>query len=152
MSSFRLSREYAELGMEERRAIERCSVLQIPAMFGTLASVGFVQQSIKWDNIMVQPGPLSAAVAKRSYMNPSFRIVDFGRACARSTDEFNKFYLRSLAMPRSMGMMNRTSFDEEWRKNKRWAWSLIDGKLKCLECGCDCDCVPKPSWDLCKRM
>ncbi|KAL6304650.1 hypothetical protein BKA93DRAFT_749586 [Sparassis latifolia] len=40
----------------------------------------FVQQSMYVRNVLMQPGPLTAPPDKRSKKNPSFRIIDFGRA------------------------------------------------------------------------
>ncbi|KAI0634604.1 hypothetical protein C8Q77DRAFT_1157399 [Trametes polyzona] len=41
---------------------------------------GFVQGSMYTRNILVQPGPLSVPRAERTLSEPSFRLIDFGRA------------------------------------------------------------------------
>ena len=45
-----------------------------------LQAAGFTNGSMYRRNMVVQPGPLSAPPDKRSMDNPSFRIIDFGRA------------------------------------------------------------------------
>ena len=44
-----------------------------------LHASGFTQNSMYARNILMQPGPLHAPPAMRSYTTPSFRIIDFGR-------------------------------------------------------------------------
>ena len=57
---------------------------------------GFVQQSVSDRNLLVQPGPLSAAPDKRSLKTPSFRLIDFGRGMFRDNKDFNKeFFSKS---------------------------------------------------------
>ncbi|KAI9069031.1 hypothetical protein FKP32DRAFT_1641399 [Trametes sanguinea] len=45
-----------------------------------LHELGIEQGSFYVRNILIQPGPLSAPAAKRTFDQPSFRIIDFGRA------------------------------------------------------------------------
>ncbi|KAI1792675.1 hypothetical protein LXA43DRAFT_1004508 [Ganoderma leucocontextum] len=49
-----------------------------------LHAAGFTQNSMHVRNILVQPGPLAAPPAARSYATPSFRIIDFGRGMVLS--------------------------------------------------------------------
>ncbi|PIL28827.1 hypothetical protein GSI_08872 [Ganoderma sinense ZZ0214-1] len=49
-----------------------------------LHAAGFAQNSMHPRNVLVQPGPLRAPPAARSYATPSFRIIDFGRGMALS--------------------------------------------------------------------
>jgi len=53
---------------------------QASAMYASLHRAGFLQCSVKRSNIAIQPGPLCLPSVERSYDNPSFRILDFGRA------------------------------------------------------------------------
>ncbi|KAG9031208.1 hypothetical protein FRB95_003047 [Tulasnella sp. JGI-2019a] len=48
---------------------------------------GFVQRSIYPRNLLVQPGPLTAAPEERSMKRPSFRLIDFGRGLVRSEEK-----------------------------------------------------------------
>ncbi|KAI0028037.1 hypothetical protein K488DRAFT_34018, partial [Vararia minispora EC-137] len=61
-----------KLGQDDRHA---CA-----ALFFYLQSAGWIQQSVYERNVVVQPGPLSEHPARRSKKQPSFRLIDFGRA------------------------------------------------------------------------
>jgi hypothetical protein len=51
----------------------------IAGLFVRLHNAGFTQGSAYLRNIVVQPGPLTSPPAERSFDNPSYRIIDFGR-------------------------------------------------------------------------
>ncbi|KAN0135862.1 hypothetical protein V8E53_006314, partial [Lactarius tabidus] len=51
----------------------------IAGLFVRLHNAGFTQGSAYLRNIVVQPGPLTRPPAERSFDNPSYRIIDFGR-------------------------------------------------------------------------
>lgn len=51
----------------------------IVGVFERLHNARFVQKSVYERNILVQPGPLTCPVAERSFNNPSYRLIDFGR-------------------------------------------------------------------------
>ena len=44
-----------------------------------LHAASFVQGSFYERNILMQPGPLTLPRAERSFNDPSYRIIDFGR-------------------------------------------------------------------------
>ena len=52
----------------------------IAGLFRRLHRAGFTQRSVYPRNVLVQPGPLMNPPAERSFNNPSYRIIDFGRA------------------------------------------------------------------------
>jgi len=56
-------------------------------MFDRLHNAGFTQKSNHWQNLLVQPGPLTDPRAERSINNPSYRIIDFGRGKCYKGDE-----------------------------------------------------------------
>jgi hypothetical protein len=49
-------------------------------LFCRLHAAKVVQGSAYPRNVLVQPGPLTLPRASRSFAEPSFRIIDFGRA------------------------------------------------------------------------
>ncbi|KAI0290149.1 hypothetical protein BC826DRAFT_1028346 [Russula brevipes] len=53
---------------------------QMMTLFRHLHGVNVVQGSVYPRNILVQPGPLTLPCARRSLDEPSYRIIDFGRA------------------------------------------------------------------------
>ena len=53
------------------------------ALYKYLHDAGFAQLSPDARDVLVQPGPLGAPPAERSLTQPSFRLVDFGRAAGR---------------------------------------------------------------------
>jgi len=56
-------------------------------MYERLHDARFVQNSVYSRNILVQPGPLIHPREERSLDNPSFRLIDFGRANSYNEDE-----------------------------------------------------------------
>jgi hypothetical protein len=48
-------------------------------MYDRLHNANFVQGSAYERNVLVQPGPLTQPRAERSFDNPSYRLIDFGR-------------------------------------------------------------------------
>ena len=65
---------------------------QIPAMYASLHRAGFLQCSVKLENIAIQPGPLHLPFVERDYATPSFRVLDFGRTSIRQDlDKENEF-------------------------------------------------------------
>ena len=51
----------------------------IAGLYNRLHDAKILQGSIAPRNILVQPGPLTRPRAERSFDNPSYRIIDFGR-------------------------------------------------------------------------
>jgi hypothetical protein len=51
----------------------------IAGLFDRLHKAGYTQGSVYPRNVLVQPGPLTQLPAERSFDNPSYRIIDFGR-------------------------------------------------------------------------
>ncbi|KAK7026580.1 hypothetical protein R3P38DRAFT_2942570 [Favolaschia claudopus] len=62
------------------------------SLFLRLHLSGIVQKSAFKNNILVQPGPLTAPPHRRSLNSPSFRVIDFGRSLRR-TDRNQKEWL-----------------------------------------------------------
>ncbi|KAH9987083.1 hypothetical protein BJV77DRAFT_950510, partial [Russula vinacea] len=54
----------------------------ISKLLRCLHDANFVQGSFYDRNIVVQPGPLTLPYAERTYTEPSYRIIDFGRGLA----------------------------------------------------------------------
>ena len=51
----------------------------IAGLYDRLHDAKILQGPVAPRNILVQPGPLARPRAERSFDNPSYRIVDFGR-------------------------------------------------------------------------
>jgi hypothetical protein len=51
----------------------------IVGLYNRLHKARFTQGSPYPRNVLVQPGPLTCPPEKRSFDNPSYRIIDFGR-------------------------------------------------------------------------
>jgi hypothetical protein len=51
----------------------------IAGLFVRLHDARFTQGSVYPRNVVVQPGPLTDPPAERSFDDPSYRIIDFGR-------------------------------------------------------------------------
>ena len=59
----------------------------IVGMFDRLHNARFIQGSTYERNILVQPGPLTQPREERSFDNPSYRLIDFGRGECYDGDE-----------------------------------------------------------------
>ena len=53
--------------------------MAIGSLLKRLHKANFVQGSMYERNVLVQPGPLNVPPADRSFSEPSYRIIDFGR-------------------------------------------------------------------------
>lgn len=62
----------------------------IASLFRRLHDAHFYQGSVYPRNVVMQPGPLMDPPAERSYDNPSFRIIDFGRGVCYNGVEYEK--------------------------------------------------------------
>ncbi|KAH9848129.1 hypothetical protein C2E23DRAFT_469180 [Lenzites betulinus] len=71
-----------------------------------LHALNITQRSFYVRNIMIQPGPLSAPPAKRTYEHPSFRIIDFGRGHSLK---------QVLAVVRKRGKTTRAKVESNFR-------------------------------------
>ena len=91
-----------ELVMRELRA-------EYLAMLSLLHRTGFLHGSLKTKNIAVQKGPLSLPVPKRTWKNPSFRLIDFGRAVARE-DSVQRQEFRGPIFP--LHQFDREAYEE----------------------------------------
>ena len=58
---------------------EFCFRESIGILLKRLHEAKFVQGSMYERNVLVQPGPLTVPPANRSFNEPSYRIIDFGR-------------------------------------------------------------------------
>jgi hypothetical protein len=60
----------------------------IAGLYDRLHNAKFLQGSVGTRNVLVQPGPLTCPRAERSFDNPSYRIIDFGRGeCYNGFDQ-----------------------------------------------------------------
>ncbi|KAI9449666.1 hypothetical protein BJY52DRAFT_1126563 [Lactarius psammicola] len=59
----------------------------ISGIFERLHNARFAQKSTYPRNIVVQPGPLTHPRAERSFNDPSYRLIDFGRGVYYNGDE-----------------------------------------------------------------
>jgi len=59
----------------------------ICGIFDRLHNARFIQRSNYTRNILVQPGPLTHPRAERSFNNPTYRLIDFGRGECYIGDE-----------------------------------------------------------------
>jgi hypothetical protein len=66
----------------------------IAGLYDRLHNAKFLQGSVDSRNILVQPGPLTCPRAERSFDNPSYRIIDFGRG--ECYDRFNQDFTDKL--------------------------------------------------------
>jgi len=58
-----------------------------------LHAASFVQGSFYERNILMQPGPLTLPRTERSFNDPSYRIIDFGRGkCPRVNCESTEYW------------------------------------------------------------
>ena len=53
--------------------------MAIGGLLNRLHKANFTQGSMYERNVLVQPGPLNQPPANRSFIEPSYRIIDFGR-------------------------------------------------------------------------
>ena len=60
-------------------------------MYLRLHEAGWVQGSVAYRNTVVQKGPLYLPPEERTMDEPSFRIIDFGRAVSRAKDGYPAF-------------------------------------------------------------
>jgi len=78
----------------------------IASLYSRLHDANFTQGSVYPRNVLVQPGPLTNPPAERSFDDPSYRIIDFGRGeCYggvswdtedRMADELRKAFSRMM--------------------------------------------------------
>ena len=60
----------------------------IVGLYDRLHNANSYQGSVAPRNILVQPGPLTCPRAERSFDNPSYRLIDFGRgACYNAFEQ-----------------------------------------------------------------
>lgn len=57
-----------------------CTRTECHSLYLRLHSEGYLHNSTYIRNIVMQPGPLSRHPEERSYLTPSFRLIDFGRS------------------------------------------------------------------------
>ena len=79
--SFKRSVDYQAMDLIQELCVKLALYTQVPTMYASLAQIGILQGSVKFDNVTIQPGPLHWPPAERSYTHPSLRIIDFGRVC-----------------------------------------------------------------------
>lgn len=92
-----------------------------------------IQGSMSVRNIMIQPGPLTAAPSQRSFDTPSFRIIDFGRGGAWYSEELMKMRLgwsKEKIARESDNWRDRLSNEMEWAMKALmtdWDYGALSG-------------------------
>ena len=129
------SAEFDKMDWEFKVDVYRTLACQVPVMLASLHSAGFLQRSFKWENIAIQPGPLSLPAPERSYRTPSLRILDFGRGRVHSSIMKTQEY-RDLPDQ----MLVTCNFEDYAKEELLGCLSTTSRILKCIEKECYC-CV-----------
>ena len=87
---------------------------------------GFAHGSLFERNVVVEPGPICLPPEERSLASPSFRLVDFGRGCAKA--ELRRIASVELNRRLRKGFKHERDYDKECLRSmlKRWALKLLD--------------------------
>ena len=120
VEAFRSTGENKMLSSESRQKILNALKCQVPAMFATLAAEGILQRSVKFENITIQPGPLSLPLAERSYETPSLRLIDYGRMCGRN--DFSMIWEE----PTPITVLDRQQFDDHAEEDTMEAYQMVN--------------------------